>query len=78
MMRSNFDNMLICDIASGGGYNYYSYVESGTSARMAIIRENTAETEYRYFFGKASDYAANWAARATLAVNFPSAISGRG
>jgi len=79
MKRSNLDDMLICDVAlAEGGYNFYGYLSSGADSRFIILRETTGETEYRYAFGKAADYAAAWAARATTTeFRLPSALGGK-
>lgn len=78
-MRSNIDDLLIVDVAlAEAGYNYYSYLSSGTESRSMIVREKLDETEYRYFFGKGSNYDADWAARATKAISTPNNLTGRG
>lgn len=59
------DGCTIMDKAiSEGGYNYYGFVRTGTSGEWVIIRENTAQTEYRYAIGS-GDYSTRWTNRAT-------------
>lgn len=54
----------IVDIAlSESGYNYYGYI--GKDSSWVIMRENTAQTEYRFSFG-ISSYSTKWNNRATL------------
>jgi hypothetical protein len=44
---SILDGTSLSDVANAeGGYNYYLYTRAGGSA--VIMRENTAETEYRF------------------------------
>jgi hypothetical protein len=77
-MRSNIDDCMITDVAeSVGGYNYYLFVSSGNVSRHVIMRENTAGTEYRYFFS-AGDPTTNWTNKATLTYVRPNQLSGRG
>jgi hypothetical protein len=52
----------LSDTESAGGYNYYGFV--GRKGNWAILRENTAGTEYRYKVGS-SGYPAGWTARAS-------------
>jgi len=79
MKRSNIEDMMICDVVEAeGGYNYYGYLSSGEDSRSLIMRENAAETEYRYFFGKGSNYDVDFAARADLVYIKPNRLSGRG
>ena len=79
MKRSNIDDMLICDVfLAETGYNYYCYASSGEDARSMIIRENTAETEYRYFFGKGSNYDTDVTNRATITYIKPNELNGKG
>ena len=62
------EGMNVTDIANDeGGYNYYGYVRvKGTNeGEWVIIRENTAQTEYRYAIG-GSGYSTNWTNRASL------------
>lgn len=65
------DGCTIVNIAlSEGGYNYYGYVRTGTGGAWVIMRENTAQTEYRYIDG-ADDYATAWSARASKTYIIP-------
>lgn len=53
----------VVDIAnSEGGYNYYGYI--GRDSSWVIMRESTAQTEYRFAFG-GSGYSTAWTNRAT-------------
>jgi hypothetical protein len=55
---------LIADIALAvGGYNYYGFVS--TNGEWQILRENVAETEYRYAVGT-SGYLTAWTGKADL------------
>jgi len=59
--KTRTDGMKVVDIAlSEGGYNYYGYLRH--NGEWAILRENTAQTEYRYAFG-ANAYSTAWTAR---------------
>jgi hypothetical protein len=79
MNRTLQDKMLV-DIATGvSGYNYYAYVGVGSDSQYIIMRENTAETEYRYAYGKGSDLESDWNSGDPSALNFvrPSELCGR-
>lgn len=76
-MRSNFDDMLICDVATVGDYNYYGYVSAGEDSRYVIVREKTDESEYRYTFGSGSNYAVDFANKANLCYVLPNTLKGR-
>ncbi|RLF57208.1 MAG: hypothetical protein DRN27_08205 [Thermoplasmata archaeon] len=44
------DGMKIVDtVEDDGGYNYYGYIRA--NGEWVIMRENTAQTEYRYKIG---------------------------
>ena len=59
----------VANMASAeGGYNYYGYIR--TNGEWIIMRENTAQTEYRFAFGNA-DYSTNWTGRAGLDYKLP-------
>ena len=78
MIRSNLENMLIVDVSlAEDGYNYYGYVSSGEDARYIIMRENVAETEYRYKFGAGTGYATDWAGRTGLTYIRPNQLQGK-
>ena len=54
----------VVDISnSEGGYNYYGYIDKYGS--WVIMRENTAQTEYRFSFGS-SGYTTAWTGRTEL------------
>jgi len=58
------DGMRIVDSSlDEGGYNYYGYLRH--NGEWAIMRQNAAETEYRYKIG-ASGYSTAWTNHATL------------
>ena len=62
------DNKVIVDIAKDeSGYNYYGYIANDGS--WVIMRENTAQTQYRYVAGS-SNYTTNWTNRATLTYGY--------
>lgn len=81
-MNPRFIDMLegfnICDIVmASGGYNYYGYSDRNRKAWL-IMRENTAQTEYRYALGGVDvGYDAAWAARASQSYTMPHMLSGR-
>jgi len=50
------------------GYNYYGYIRA--NGEWVIMRENTAQTQYRFKLG-ASNYATNWTNRASLTYGYP-------
>ena len=63
------DGMKVVDIVyDDGGYNYYGYVRA--NGEYAIMRETTAQTQYRFNLG-ASDYETAWTARASLPYKLP-------
>jgi len=63
------DGMKIVDTAEAvGGYNYYGYLRH--NGEYVIMRENTAETEYRYNIG-GYDYSTNWTNKATISYGLP-------
>ena len=63
------DGASVADIANGeGGYNYYGYVRE--NGEWIIMRENTAQTEYRFARG-ASDYTTAWTNRASKDYKIP-------
>ena len=63
------DGMQIADISlSEGGYNYYGYVRH--NGEWVILRENTAQTEYRVTMG-ADSYSTAWTARTTQNYKYP-------
>jgi len=63
------DGAQIADISlAEGGYNYYGYVRTGGT--WIIMRENTAQTEYRYKVG-ASDYATAFTNRTDPGYGLP-------
>lgn len=54
----------ISDVAlSESGYNYYGFLHR--EGKWAIIRENTAATEYRYAVGINGTYDSSWTNRGT-------------
>lgn len=54
----------VVDITTGeGGYNYYGYI--GKDGSWVIMRENTAQTEYRFSLGS-TDYTTGWSGRTGL------------
>ena len=66
MSRERYTELIkgkwVVDIANGeDGYNYYFYV--GRDSSWVIMRENTAQTEYRFALG-IDDLSTNWADRA--------------
>lgn len=68
-MKDITNGKKIVDSVSGqAGYNYYGYL--GTNGEWVIMRENTAQTEYRYKLG-ASDYQSNWSNRGSLTYGLP-------
>jgi len=74
------DDKMIVDVAKGvSGYNYYGYVSAGTESQYIIMRENEAKTEYRYAFGKGSEFVSDWNAGDPSAQNFirPSELGGK-
>jgi hypothetical protein len=76
-MRSNIDDKMITDISlAEGGYNYYLFVSSGTNSTHVIMRENAAQTEYRYAFG-IGDPTFNWTNRTTVNYIRPNQLGGR-
>ncbi len=79
MIRSNIDGCQIVDVRKNeSGYNYYTYLSSGTTSRSVFMREKTDETEYRYFYGVGSNYDADFSARASLNYIKPNELNGRG
>jgi len=63
------EGMKVVDVSlSEDGYNYYGFVRS--NGEWAIMRENTAQTEYRFSVG-GSDYSTNWTNRASLGYRLP-------
>jgi hypothetical protein len=72
MIRSALlEKMDITDIAlSEGGYNYYGYVSRLDNA-WAIMRANTAGTEFRYVVG-VREFPTAWAGRAGFTYVRPS------
>ena len=78
-MRSSLDGMLITDTDLAlGTYNYYLYMSSGVDGKYIVMRENAAETEYRYAFGLGSAATVDWANKANLKYVTPNQLSGRG
>lgn len=68
----------ICDVLmASGGYNYYGYAARNNRAWL-IMRENTAQTEYRYAIGGLPEgYDAAWVAKASQVYAMPHQFSGR-
>ena len=63
------EGMKVVDVANAeGGYNYYGNIRK--NGEWAIMRENTAQTQYRFKLG-ASNYATNWTNRASLTYGYP-------
>jgi len=60
--------MLVNVVLADSGYNYYGYVRH--NGEWVIMRQNVAETEYRYKVG-ASGYTAAWTAHGTLSYGLP-------
>jgi len=58
------DGKWVVDISTGeDGYNYYGFINK--VGGWAIMRENTAQTEYRFAFGS-NGYTTAWAGRTDL------------
>lgn len=75
--RTNLDNHVLVDVALDvSGYNYYGYLDSGRDSRYVIMREKTDATEYRFAFGKGSDYTTAWGTKASLTYILPSQLGG--
>ena len=67
--KSITDGMKIVDTSlAEGGYNYYGSVRH--NGEYVIMRENVAQTEYRFKLG-ADNYSANWTIRTTLTYGLP-------
>ena len=67
--NSIIEGASVVDIASNeGGYNYYGYIRK--NGEWIIMRENTAQTEYRFAYGM-STYSTNWSNRASLDYKLP-------
>jgi len=63
------DGMKVVDISSAeGGYNYYGFIRA--NGEWAIMRENTAQSEYRFSVG-GSNYSTNWTNRTSLVYSLP-------
>ena len=78
-MRSSLDGMLITDTDLAlGAYNYYLYMSSGVDGKYIVMRENVAETEYKYAFGLGRTVVADWADKADLKYVTPDQLSGKG
>ncbi|MHA1737416.1 MAG: hypothetical protein ACTSWD_02450 [Candidatus Heimdallarchaeota archaeon] len=78
-MKRTLDDKMIVDVEMAvGGYNYYGYVSPGADSQYIIMRENIAETEYRYAYG--SDFDTDWNAGDPSGLTFirPSELNGRG
>ena len=78
-MRSSLNGFLITNTELAlGGYNYYLYRSSGVDSRYIVMRENVAETEYKYAFGLGRTVVADWADKADLKYVTPDQLSGKG
>ena len=63
------DGASVVDVANEeSGYNYYGFLRH--NGEWIIMRENTAQTEYRFALG-ASDYSTNWGNRGSLDYDLP-------
>jgi len=80
-MNRTLDGKMIVDVAMAvSGHNYYGYVSPGENSAYVIMRENVAETEYRYAYGLGSAFATDWNSGNPSTLNFvrPNELNGRG